>query len=498
MRRLAPAVLAAMSLAGCAAGFRCERSGGPPWRVLETDHFELVTDVPGRHARNLLRDLEVLRATLVTAVLDTAQEVPGRVRVVALRSAEELWELQPPPAAGFYAELRGTPTIVLQTALFNEQNAILAHELAHMITARVLLRQPRWLSEGLAEYLSSARESRGRGLVGDPPGWYRRRPVPTGASAALLAWDGTVRPDSPDPTRLYRAAWATVHYLVAEESARFNELQRKLARADDPALAWAAVFPEYDPSRPGGAARLDAAVENHLARGRIVTRAYPVTVNPKPTERFLPPAEVHALRLLLLPLAVDGRSSAADVAGVEAKMKAEVAEALREDPDQPDALRLLALLERRELEPLARRAVAAHPSDATAWEFLAVALPGEERRGERIAALEKAAELAPGRADLLDALASALLEDGRSGAALPVARTAAQLAPWDASVLDTYAAVVADLGQCPEALAAQLRAVDLLPERLPAEARREYVQRLATYSERCGAAEASPSASEAR
>jgi tetratricopeptide (TPR) repeat protein len=487
-RRLVLATLVTV-LSGCASanGFRCQGAGGPPWRVLETDHFELVTDVPATQARDLVRELELVRATLVGFVFATPREVPGRVRVVALRTAEELWEFRPYPAAGFYTRLRGMPTIVFSTGSFNEQRPMLAHELAHLITSRVLLRQPRWLSEGLAEYLSTAgSQGEDKGMVGGPPWWFQRLKVPRGVSAELLAWDGTVRADDPDPSRLYRAAWATVHFLVNEEWRRFAELQQRLARAEDPASAWAAVFPEFDPATPGGPAALDAAVGRHVQYGRSGARVIHVAVKPAPVERPLPAAEVHALRLLLLPLAVEGEGDPR-TAATAAKMKAEVAEALREDPAQPDALRLVARLERKEAEPLARRAVEAHPADATAWAFLASSLDGEARRGERIAALEKAAGLAPDRSDLLNDLAWTLLEDGRSGQALPIARTAMALAPWDAAVVDTYAAVVADLGRCPEALAAQRRAVELIPEDVPAEGRTEYLARLAEYQQRCGA-----------
>ena len=75
-----------------------------------------------------------------------------------------------------------------------ERDEVLRHELAHWVDDFFLLRQPRWLNEGLVQ--------------------------------------------------LYGTSWLMVDSLANERGAQFNDFQRRLARAEDPQTAFWKSFPD--------------------------------------------------------------------------------------------------------------------------------------------------------------------------------------------------------------------------------------------------------------
>jgi hypothetical protein len=144
---LACAVLGLLA-AGCAGpreAFRCPARGGPPWRELASDHFVLRTDLPAREAGSLVGRLERIHAALAATLFADAPPAPGRIEVIAFRSADEYARFAPDAAEGYYLRSAGgPPRVVLSGALRPWQRALLAHELAHHFLAGVFVRQPRW------------------------------------------------------------------------------------------------------------------------------------------------------------------------------------------------------------------------------------------------------------------------------------------------------------------------------------------------------------------
>jgi tetratricopeptide (TPR) repeat protein len=474
-------VVLALALGACAARtrvFRCPAHGGPAWRELASDHFVVRTDLPAREAASLVGRFERMRAA-VAAALPGATPAPGRVEVIAFRTREEYAPFAPDGAEGYYLRSEGgPPRIVLSADLGEDQRVLLAHELTHHFLAGALLRQPRWFAEGLAVYMESLGDTGGRGLleIGAPSparlGWARRWPVPV---KDVLAWDGTA--EGRPALDYYAASWLLVHWLSHRRPDAFEDLQRRLAVGERPDGAWAAALPDLDPRREGALAALDAELARYAA-GELERhrREVEIPVAVGYFERAVPAAEVHAVRLALW--------GHGPKKGVPA-LRAEVEEALEEDPAHPIALQYRAELDGADPVRLARASIAAHPDDPRAWTFLAHALQGKEARGEREAAYRRAVELAPGNAAALHNLAQDLLAQGRSGEALPVARKATQLAPWSPPLLDGYAAALADVGRCAEAIPVQERAIDVLPDRATDAARRAFGERLARYAQQC-------------
>lgn len=467
---------------GCATPgltFRCPARGGPEWRELSNEHFVLRTDLPRAEAAALVERLERMRAAVSAALFAGAPAVPGRVEVIAFRSAEEYRPFAPEGANGYYLRYAGgPPRIVLSGDVTPAQRALLAHELGHHFLSGTFRRQPRWFAEGVAVYLESLGEDEpGRRVqVGAPPparlARARRARVPV---RTLLAWDGS--PQGGDLLDRYAGSWLLVHWLVHRQPGAFAELQRRFAEGEAPDEAWRAALPDWDPSSGQSLEALDRLLAAY-ARGPVESerRELAVPAAAGHREQAVPAAEVHALRLALWNHGP---------ARPRALLAAEVREALDESPDHPVALQALAGLQGGDPLPLARRAAAAHPDDPRAFTFLAGALRGDGAREEREAAYRRAATLAPGNPAALHNLAQELLDLGRSGEALPIARQAAQLAPWSPPLLAGYAAVLSDLGRCGEAQALQQRALDALPERADAATRRELLAGLERYAAQC-------------
>jgi tetratricopeptide (TPR) repeat protein len=483
MRRAALLIVLAAGLAGCATtrpSFRCEARGGEPWRAVYSTHLVVVTDLDSESARELARELDLVRAAVVSSLFQRRHDPPVRATVIAFRSTAEYDSFAPPGSAAYYARGAADPKIVIPGKLGIEQRRVLAHEMAHHVMSYVLLRQPRWFSEGLATWAETVGTTSGgiRMTTGSVPPGRRPQVRPQRISARpLLAWDRDVPVDGLGP--YYEAAWLLVHYLVNQHQEALLDFEARLAGAEDPDEAFRAAFPEWDPAVAGGPERLDAALDGWARNGRFEGKPVLVDSRPQLSEQHMEPAEVHAIRILLWAGGTPGE-------GDEVILQAELDEGLAEDPSHPVLLRQLARRDGKDPLPLARLSVTGRPGDPRAWSFLAESLP-PDAAAEREAALRRAAELAPRNPLALSALASLLLEEGRSGEALPLARQAVQLGPFSPEVLSTYAAVAADLGNCPQAVLASRRALDLLPDDGNPEQRARLKERLAAHLASCGA-----------
>ncbi len=481
MRGAVPSLLVAAGLAGCVTTrppFQCETNGGRPWVAVTSPAFAVVTDLDEDDARALAIELAEIRDGVSSSLFQRRHDPPVRVTVIAFRSGADYRGFAPPGAAAYYARGTADPKIVMPGRMDFEQRRLLAHEMAHHVSSYVLLRMPRWLSEGIATWAETVGTTyAGTRMTtgGVPPGrrlLVRPQRIP---AAQLLAWSGSVPPGELGP--YYDAAWLLFHFLVGQYPEELSAFEARLAGAEDPDAAFREVFPQWSPSTPGGPERLDAELDSWARLGRFEAR--PVRAGPPPeiTVQHLPSAEVHAIRMLLW-------SAGTATAGDDAAVRAELDEGLRESPDHPVLLRELAQREGRPPLPLARRSVKAHPGDPRAWTFLAESLPPDALE-EREEALRKAMGLAPRNPVVLTALADVLLRAGRSGEALPYARQAVQMAPFSPPALDVYAAVTADLGNCQQSVLASRRALDVLPDEATAESRQYLQARLDEHVARC-------------
>ena len=160
--------------------------------------------------------------------------------------------------------------------------------------------------------------------------------------------------------------------------------------------------------------------------------------------------------------------------------------ALKIDPADANALVLrVQLASTKDRAAIARQLTTLHPEDGRGWMLLGDALREGEATPEREAALRKAVALRPEDPNALNDLAWYHVQQGKAAEAGPLITKAVQIAPYDPFLLDTLAAVQAMSGRCSEAAATQARALDALPEGMPASRRRDFAERLERYRTRC-------------
>src|SRR5512137_693299 len=75
-----------------ADAFTCEAAGGRPWREITSEHFAITTDLDAGDARDLVEDLERIRRAVSSALFPGRPDIPGRLSVVAFRSADDFEE----------------------------------------------------------------------------------------------------------------------------------------------------------------------------------------------------------------------------------------------------------------------------------------------------------------------------------------------------------------------------------------------------------------------
>jgi hypothetical protein len=286
----------------------CPHDGGAAWYATQTRHVRLAADVGPERLSTLAAELEEIYGDLVrVAPLALLGEKPvpaGIVDVAAFRDGAAVGELGRVGLLGYW---RNDRIAVLDG--HNEQ--LLRHELVHHVVARLFGDVPRWVNEGLAEYLATARVDDGAARVGDIPdrihglggrGQTRFLGEHIPSLAELLA-----APDDEFDRHFglyYAGAWTLVHLVNnehPEHRPRFRSYLRALSRGVAPDQAWRRAFAPV-------AATLQRQYDELLAtlcqRGEFVTvtnrltplAAAPAADAPAPP-RQLSDGDVHALWL---------------------------------------------------------------------------------------------------------------------------------------------------------------------------------------------------------
>lgn len=444
---------------------------------VESRHYVLDTDLSARAAARAIEYLELTRAALLAAGWPGANfdsEQTEAVAVYALADSGQFQALFTRFEEGVYVRSPASVMVVLygspQTwdrrfALTAEgKRSMLRQQIAHDLSSSYLVRQPRWLVEGLAHFVETVQLAPDghSATVGAP----HQEAVATLRSLGSLpvrqvfAWGKRSSEHGQDELpALYATSWLLVHWLFEQNANAFAQLQLRLARGEEPGPAFAAAFPGLD------AAKLEKLLLAYLKRGafRELTVEVP-PVDMKAVTRPLSDADAHAARAGLSLMAAQLVQAGAK--DLHALGMAEVKAALAKEPANVNALAWgLSALPPEQRLPAAQAAVKAHPERGRAWFLLASQLKAEPgREKEREEALRNAVARDPRVASYANELAWFLAERRRPEEAMPFARRAVQLAPGNPNVLDTFAVAAAGVGQCEEALSAERRALEFLPE----------------------------------
>ncbi len=479
-------VFAALVAAGC-AGPRVGRSpaeGGHPWIEIRTAHYTLQTDLSPKDARDTALYLERTRSALLAAAWPHAQPPEDNIKAFVLRDDVEFQELFGQHFGGLFLRSNFTQFVLFfgkpaNGGWFSERvGASLKHELTHHLSAYFLLRQPRWLSEGIASYLETLEISDDGATA--VVGFSNRHlsGVRPARAQDILAWTNR-DPEDVDPLRLYAGSWLLVHWMMNRELEKFVDFQKRLLKGEEADSAWKNAFAGTTLDR------LNEDLRHYNDHGEYGTLK--VSVPPVETihlGRTLEDAEVHAIRAHLV-LWTKGHYHDESVERLQFARR-EVDEALRQDSGNVSALLSMSQLQPQMRESLARKAVAAHPESDAAWMMLAEVLKSQNHFGEELEdALKKAAALGPLNAVAANDLASLYVSQKKFMAALPLSKRARQLAPWSPPAWDTYAAIAFGLKNCAEAAAAERRALELIPERSRKSGSDYYTKRLQSFETGC-------------
>lgn len=291
------ALLLGLALSGCAT-VRCPAEGGRPWTEVTTRHLVLQTDLEEAEALRTAVAFERARE-VVTRVAGLEEALPGRVTVVTFAKGMPL-PLLLGSAGGFFSLEPGGARIVVANnpgrwaGFYRTQT--FAHEYGHYLIRSVHGAWPRWLNEGLAEYLGQVSlDSEGEyGVVG------RASPVLELLKAErslyslsdLWAWKYERNAAGLRTTRAYGSSWFWVSHLLREQGPRMQAFLKRTADGEGAREVFDSLFPGPE------AERLEDAVTREYKQWSIDWAETKVAIreDPGPLEvRSLPPAEFHAL-----------------------------------------------------------------------------------------------------------------------------------------------------------------------------------------------------------
>lgn len=467
MKASALALAAAVALLGpwgCA--HRPRDFGAAPWVEVRSPHFTLLADASEQEARALSLQLERIHAALLAGSWH-AEGLPWRSpRVIVLADEASMRAYFPKGYQGFAtSDPFGAPLLITHAEQSPSELPVLKHELAHAVDNGFLLRQPRWLSEGLAEYLETlAIEGDGAAAI-----FGALKPDRLAALQTMAAFDfaGVMRTGSElwgKPQRevedFYAQAWLLVRVLIDGHREQFEDLLQRLARSEEPAAAFEASFPGVETQ----------ALETEALRWLRARKTGRLRVPLPPVRAAVRVRQVSPEETQTIGAELDWFASVLSRESAEKRQRAleSAARALLSSPGNPVATALLEALQPSSAAAraqAARTAVAAAPTDARAWTLLGNALVQDGAlTDEYVEARRNAVAYGADSAFAHAELALVLVRQGKAAEAVRLASRGTQLDPGNAGVLDVLATALAAAGRCAEAVKAGRRALELLPD----------------------------------
>jgi hypothetical protein len=436
---LALRALLALGLAACSGlPLQAEKAR---WRLAETEHFALYTDLSAERAADTVRELERLLAAFAQHGFQLQGALPLHVRVVMFQRRRDFADYFGYEVGGYLAhQLLFEPWMVLPAPRGADDLTIVRHELAHFVAYQGMQSQPRWLAEGIATYFESAHfDERGRFVIGGVPLNYWNVLAQNGRIDAAPLFTGKDYPSQ----QFYASAWLTVHYLMTERGEPFERYQRLIGRGHSHRGAWEESFPQFGP------AQLDEALSAYLRTGEFAKFVRPVHA-----PEIVPDSDVisRADRLALdavLQLTCPRCGESERVRAAQSLTLAREA-----DPTHLQAVALASLefapAPKEALEPL-RTLTKRHPRRWLAWLAYGITLAKLGRLAEVDPLHDPVAhalKLAPRQpyVHMLAALQHAAR--GERDAASAVAARAHRMAPTDLQLLTLEAGLLANLAEC--------------------------------------------------
>jgi len=259
------------------------------WRHFRSPHFELYSRANDRQSRELLRNLELVRATFLTT-LKIQERLPKPVTVFLFGTERDFRAYLPPAsaqnrsiAAMYFNQLDRAAVVMLMRPDEKVGRQLIFHEYVHHLM-RVGEENPApWYSEGMAELFSTIEEESGSLTFGQPP-IGRTYQLQTDALMPLERLFAVTR-DSPILREgrhmgiFYSQSWALLHLcyfgitdLPREKLDQFLKLARMPALAENPEALRATFQELLGIDYP----RLSAELKDYVFNGRYRSAKLPV------------------------------------------------------------------------------------------------------------------------------------------------------------------------------------------------------------------------------
>ncbi len=194
------------------------------WRVLRSEHFNLIGDVPPRQLRVVALRFEQFRDIVTRLNIASARTEPVAPLTIFVFKDRRSFEPFMPRAGGRIVEsagmfVEGPDNVYIAVRLDRGEDAFrpVFHEYTHLLLRRVFPDAPLWLNEGLAEYYGSLRITGDRSaLIGYPVDAHVRllqqQSMPLTQLFAATERSAEYTEETPARRLLYAHSWALVHH----------------------------------------------------------------------------------------------------------------------------------------------------------------------------------------------------------------------------------------------------------------------------------------------
>jgi tetratricopeptide (TPR) repeat protein len=280
------------------------------WHEANSENFRVIAEQGEKDVREFTERLERYHSAMVF-ILDRKITTPpspsNRVTIYVVRSSGQVQKLAGDKSGylrGFYQARAGGSVAFIsrvdgQGSLISQSEQILFHEYAHHIMhGASAFAWPRWLSEGFAEFFSTARFEKENGVGLGLPAHHRAGELAYARNVSIEALldSATYKKDKSNSyDEFYGRSWLLYHYLQLSGNRKGQLIDYQVALANGASEMEAAtrVF--------GDLKQLDKELNNYLRKTRMAYLSIPgkdLLIGPI-TVRQLRPGEAAMMPVVL-------------------------------------------------------------------------------------------------------------------------------------------------------------------------------------------------------